>query len=330
VRRSAVALAASTAFALIACQQAAPGHDGGSRPQTPRPLGQDGEHPPPGPAIRYVVGGDSREDTAHVLPWALHETRTRGVAALIFLGDMESRPELDDHFRGELAELGPVPFLPVLGNHETVLRDHTTAAPRDDRVRALQAYGARFLGRPPTPVQSAFDDKLTYAVDLPGGVHFIALDNVSQPGFGADQLAWLAADLQRARADGRARHLVVGMHKALVGSGVTRHAMDEDGPAAAADSTAALALLEQNHVELIVASHFHGFAEYAQGGIRSFITGGLGAPLDVVHGKEPAFHHLLVVTVPPEAAGAPSPPTPLAVEVIRFPGTPAIEREEER
>jgi hypothetical protein len=92
--------------------------------------------------------------------------------------------------------------------------------------------------------------------------------------------------------------------------------MEEDGASAIADSDAALSLCEQDHVELIVASHFHAFAEYAQRGIRSFISGGMGAPLDTSHGKESAFHHVLAVTVPPEG--------PLAVEVVRFPGPPVF------
>ena len=232
-------------------------------------------------------------------------------------------PSLDDHFRRALAQLAPVPFFPVLGNHESVRRALGKDAPREDKVRALSAYRALFLGTTGTPVQSAFEDKLVYAVDLAGGVHFIALDNVTQPGFGKDQLAWLAGDLEHARTGGKARHIVVGMHKALAGSGVTTHAMDEDGPAAVADSDAALAMLEQARVELIIASHLHAFAEYAQHGIRSFITGGMGAPLDASPpGQVSAFHHILVVGVPEGA--------PLTVEVLRFPGPPSVGVEDER
>jgi hypothetical protein len=268
-------------------------------------------------SIRYVVGGDSRQDKAHVVPWAFGEAKARGVTGFVFLGDMELSADLDEHFRAELSALAPVPFYPVLGNHESVLREHGKDAPREDRVRAVSAFRGRFLGTAATPVQSAFDDKLVYSLDLPGGVHFVALDNVSQPGFGADQLAWLGKDLDAARADGKTRHIVVGVHKALIGSGVTTHAMEEDGPAAASDSAAALTLLEKARVELIVASHFHSFAQYTQHGIRSFITGGLGAPLDASPGREAPFHHFLLVGVPADG--------PLTVEVVRFNGTPAME-----
>jgi 3',5'-cyclic AMP phosphodiesterase CpdA len=286
--------------ALVACR-------GAPRPAAPAEKGAP-------TSIRYLIGGDARGDDGRVVPWAFRQGKARGAVAMIFLGDMEVRPDLDDHFLTELAELAPVPFYPVLGNHEAARRGRGTDAVAEERARAFTSFRARFLGKPITPIQSVFDDRLVYGVDLAGGVHFIALDNVSRPGFGADQLAWLRKDLERVRAAGTATHIVVGMHKALVGSGVTRHAMEEDGPLAAADSAAALELFEQAHVEVILASHFHGFAEYAQRGIRSFITGGLGAPLDR---PDPPAHHVLVAYVPPHG--------PMTFEVVPFPGPAVVE-----
>jgi hypothetical protein len=301
------------AFAALAC--------GGADPPPPSPVPAAREAAPPAAApIRYMIGGDSRDDTAHVLPWAFQEARARGVGAVIFLGDMEHEARLDGQFGAELGILGPIPFYPVLGNHESVRRPLGAAAPDGEAARALSVYAGRFLGTQRTPVRSAFPDKLVYAADLPGGLHFVALDNVSQPGFGKDQLAWLDADLGKARAGG-ARHVVVGMHKALAGSGVTQHAMDEDGPGAVADSEAAFAMIQKAGVELVVASHFHAFAEYTQRGVHCFITGGLGAPLDAAHGVQAAFHHFLVADVRPDA--------PLAVSVVRFTGTPAVAKGEE-
>jgi hypothetical protein len=137
-----------------------------------------------------------------------------------------------------------------------------------------------------------------YAVDLPGNVHFVALDNVSADGFGKEQLAWLGADLAKAR--GAHATIVVGMHKALADNHVTHHSMDED--AAFADSQAALAAFEANGVALVLASHEHGYWELRQGspgapGLHGFITGGLGAPLKACAGPDHAFFHYLVVDV---------------------------------
>lgn len=262
-----------------------------------------------------MVGGDSRDDIARVMPWALKETKARGATAMLFLGDMEHKPEQLDHFVTVLADLSPVPFYPVLGNHDAIYRKSGTEIPREKIQPAIAAYKNRFLGTAGTPVKSAFEDKIVYSVDLPGGLHFVALDNVTQPGFGAEQLAWLTADLAKANAAG-ARHVVIGMHKALAGSGVTMHAMDEDGPSALADSRAALELFEKSGVEIIFASHFHGFAEYSAHGIRSFITGGLGAPLDNEHGDKGRFHHFIQLDVRPDA--------PLETRVVRFEGKPSI------
>jgi hypothetical protein len=58
-----------------------------------------------------------------------------------------------------------------------------------------------------------FFGQTTYAFDHKG-VHFIALDNVSDPkaNIGAEQLAWLAADLKKLKAD---QPIVVFTHRPL-------------------------------------------------------------------------------------------------------------------
>ncbi|MGD0524634.1 MAG: metallophosphoesterase [Polyangiaceae bacterium] len=286
----------------------------------PDPEGQAKDTPGSGPVaeggtVRLVVGGDSRDDKAHVIPWAFQEAHKRGAAAFLFLGDMELSPELDKSFARELALLDPIPFYPVLGNHEVEQLGFVPAG----RHEAEKSFVHRFLGTPRSPVRSALPDRVVYSADLPGGVHFVGLDNVSQRGFGADQLAWLAADLKRAHAEPATAHILVGMHKPLAHNGVATHGMDHDGAQAVADSDAALALFVENHVDMILASHVHQFTRFEQHGIPSYITGGLGAPL-TRSGAEHAFHHFLVLDVTPSG---------IEVEVIRFGGTPSMEPEGE-
>jgi 3',5'-cyclic AMP phosphodiesterase CpdA len=264
---------------------------------------------------RILVGGDSRDDSAHVVPWAFHQAHVRGAQAFVFLGDMELSPELDHAFARELAWLDPIPLYPVLGNHEIRQIGFFPIG----QGAAERAFAHRFLGTPRTPVRSAMPDRVVYSADLPGGVHFVALDNVSQAGFGGDQLAWLEADLAQARAQATTKHVVVGMHKPLAHNGIATHGMDSDGARAVAESDAALALMVKNHVDLIVASHVHEFAKFEQAGIPGYITGGLGAPL-VAAGAEHAFHHFLQLDVTDSG---------IAVTVVRFEGTPAITQEEE-
>jgi hypothetical protein len=278
---------------------------------------------PPAPVVgvkappsvtRFIIGGDSRDDTSHVLPWAFHEANARGAVAFVFLGDMELTPTLDPSFVRELALLDPIPFYPVLGNHE-VKRFGFIGG---DKAALERQFRKRFLDTPRTPVMTSIDGKVVYSTSLPGGVHFVALDNVSQKGFGDEQLAWLAQDLDRASADPHVRFIIVGMHKPLARNGVTTHGMDHDGERAVADSDAALVLLAQHAVALIVASHDHRFAQFTQASIPSYITGGLGAPLDRAT-PQAGFHHFLQVDVDDGPR--------LHVEVVRFPGEPSIGEE---
>jgi hypothetical protein len=264
--------------------------------------------------IRYIIGGDSRDDASHVLPWAFREAKARGASAFFFLGDMALTPSADGHFDKELPLLDPIPFYPALGNHEIRMFGFIVLG----HQQAEKAFRRRFLDTPRTPVASSIEGKIVYSVNLPGGVHFIALDNVSQNGFGADQLTWLGRDLDTANADAGIKYIIVGMHKPLAKNGVSTHGMDKDGAQALADSDAALALFVSHHVSLIVASHVHEFATLTQGGIPSYITGGLGAPLDR-SGPEHAFHHFLQLDVANDG---------LHVSVVRFDGTPSMGEDE--
>jgi calcineurin-like phosphoesterase family protein len=270
--------------------------------------------PVPPQTVRFVAGGDSRDDSGHVMPWALREAKARGASAFLYLGDMELTPQLDCHFRSELSLLGDIPFYPVLGNHEVKVLGAFSIG----QGHAEEVFRKNFLGTARTPVKSSLPNKIVYSVDLPGGVHFVALDNVSQAGFGADQMSWLAEDLDRAHSDPAIHHTIVGMHKPLAHNGVSTHGMDKDGAGAVADSDAAVALFVKDGVDLVLASHVHGFAKFTQSGIASYITGGLGAPI-TMSGPEHAFHHFLVLDVRPGA---------IDVDVVRFDGTPNMGTDE--
>ena len=104
------------------------------------------------------------------------------------------------------------------------------------------------------------------------------------------------------------------MHKPLARNGVSTHSMDADGDQAVVDSDAALEVMKAGHVDLIVASHLHQFSQFTQGGIPSYITGGLGAPL-TASGAQHAFHHFLELDV---SDGG------IHVDVVRFPGKSSL------
>jgi hypothetical protein len=285
------------------------------------------DQPPPG-VIRLAIGGDSRNDWRHprdkptVLPWAFKEAKRRAAKAFFFLGDLEIDSSLDKKLIiPELADLGGVPFYPLMGNHEIELLGILRLP---DNKQALKKFSENFLTTPlvkPAPLE----DVVVYTVDLEGDIHYIALDNVSRKheGFGADQLRWLKQDLETASAANKV--ILVGMHKGLANNPATTHAMDEDGASAVKDSEAALALFHEHKVAMVFVSHSHMYAAYPQDGVEVRLTGGLGAPL--VKGlfeADGGFHHFLLVDVPPGGNK-----TPLKVEVVKFPGEPVRDTQDE-
>jgi hypothetical protein len=272
---------------------------------------------------RLAVGGDSRDDHARVVPWAFKEAAKRGAKAFFFLGDLELTPAEDDLFLRRLPDLGKVLFYPVIGNHEVETLGFVRMPPSVSRERVkefkdkfVKAHGVSF---------GNVGDAMAYSAELEGGIHLIALDNVSRKGegFGSDQLKWLKADLDVARA--AQKIILVGMHKALAKNPVTLHAMDEDGPTAIQDSDAARALFKQYKVAMVFVSHSHMYAAYNQDGLEMRLTGGLGAP--VVRGlseENGGFHHFLLVDVPSPGSNA-----PLLVQVVKFPGKPTVDDKDE-
>jgi hypothetical protein len=264
--------------------------------------------------IRLAIGGDSRDDHAGVVPWAFKEAGRRGAKAFFFLGDLELTPAEDELFLRKLPNLGNVLFYPAMGNHEveTLGFIRMTAAESRERVKAFKEKFVKAHG----VTLADIGDAVAYSADLDGGIHLVALDNVSRKGegFGSEQLKWLVADLDAASA--AKKIILVGMHKGLAKNPVTTHAMDEDGPSAIQDSDAALALFKKYKVAMAFVSHSHMYAAYNQNGLEVRLTGGLGAPL--VKGLSEdngGFHHFLLVDV----ARAGSTP-PLLVQVVRFPG----------
>ncbi len=269
---------------------------------------------PPQGVVRLAIGGDSRDDKLHVVPWAFQETKKRGAKAFFFLGDLELTPAEDDLFLRNLPDLKPVLFYPVMGNHEVELFGFLRLWKKDTQHR-VEEFKEKFLTAP-NITRGKLDEAVVYTADLDGGIHFIAMDNVSRKGegFGNKQLAWLEKDL--AAANAAKKTILVGMHKGLARNPVTTHAMDEDGTNAICDSYEALALFKKYKVAMVFVSHSHMYAAYSQDGIEVRLTGGLGAPL--VKGLCPCeggFHHFLLVDVPPGENKS-----PLQVEVVKFGG----------
>lgn len=265
--------------------------------------------------IRLAVGGDSRDDKNGVVPWAFKEAKNRGAQAFFFLGDMELTAAEDDRFIKQTKQLG-IPFYPAIGNHE-VLTFGVLRLPKQTLAH-VKKFKETSLNSPAINL-APLPDVVAYSVNLEGGIHLVALDNVSRKreGFGRAQLTWLADDLRAASA--AKKIILVGMHKGLANNPVTRHAMDEDGRHAILNSNSALKLFNDFKVAMVFVSHSHMYAAYNQdpGGLPVRLTGGMGAPL--VKGlaeTDGGFHHFLLVDV------APGDPASIHVQVVKFPCSP--------
>ncbi len=125
---------------------------------------------PPQGVIRLAIGGDSRNDDSHVVPWAFQETRKRGAKAFFFLGDLELTAAEDDRFLPKLHDLDKVPFYPVMGNHEV---ETVGIARLPDSQLNVKKFKEKFVKAPGVNF-APFVDEVVYSVNLEGGVHFIA------------------------------------------------------------------------------------------------------------------------------------------------------------
>jgi Calcineurin-like phosphoesterase len=270
---------------------------------------------------RLAIGGDSRDDRSHVVPWAFQEARKRGAKAFVFLGDMEITSLEDRFFMPLLQGLAGIPFYPVIGNHEVELFGSVRLS---SGLHSVEEFKEDFLRKPGARLAPL--PEVVYSAEIASRMHFIALDNVSRrgEGFGDAQLSWLAGDL---KAASEAKSIIlVGMHKALAKNPITTHAMDEDGPRAVRDSDAALALFKQYGVAMLFVSHSHMYAAYNQDGIETRLTGGLGARL--VKGLAEAdggLHHFLLLDVPVRGDKS-----LLRVEVVKFNGVPVRDDQDEK
>ena len=268
---------------------------------------------PPGERrVSYFVGGDSRGDTAGVVKWAFQQAKAAGAQGFIFLGDMEWSSGCDEHFRQEALDyLAPIPFYPIIGNHEVKLFGFLQGRLRSG-VDPQRVFQKRFLKSSLTPVSSMFADKVVYSVDLQKGLHLIGLDNVTHGIFGAEQLNWLEGDLKRAKARPDIKHIVIAMHEPLADSCIGAHSMEAAGDLGRSESARALGLFHDYGVAMILASHVHQFAHFLQNGIPTYVSGGLGAHLVACKcGDCRSFHHMLQLDVGD---------SDIRVSVVAFPG----------
>lgn len=201
----------------------------------------------------FVVAGASQGGDA-IFRQILRQVSAGQYAFVLHTGDLVPTGSDAEYknLASMLAEL-KVPLYPVPGEHD---------APAGSLDRYLEYSGA--------PAAS-------YAFDY-GQAHFAFVDSHTGT-LGAEQLAWLDADLAATR---QLLKVVVVHHPPFDPNGSTQ--------AMAAGNQAFMNLMERRGVRYVFAGHVHGYGREQRNGVTYVVTGGGGAPL----GPGQYYHYLKV------------------------------------
>lgn len=218
--------------------------------------------PPPDSPFNVLIYGDNRTNSGD------HALLARAAAAekaqlALHTGDMVANAGDDDLWKIWFAEerdlLAGTPLIPTVGNHETT--DQGAAYSRYFQRRELPAYRS---------------------IDY-GPLHIVVLDSfemaagatLHSAGFSDAQKAWLDEDLRSVR---QGRHVWVLVHQ-----GPYAHPLHQRGPGhggSAAIRQALIAGARIHPIEAVFAGHEHFYERGDIEGMRYFVLGGGGAPLE--------------------------------------------------
>ena len=218
--------------------------------------------PPPGSPFTVLVYGDNRTNSGD------HALLARAAAAektqvALHTGDMVSNAGNDDLWRLWFAEerdlLARTPLIPTMGNHE--ITDKGVAYSRYFQRRELPAYRS---------------------VDY-GPLHVIVLDSFEMAagatphssGFSDAQRAWFEEDLRSVR---EGRHVWVLVHQGPYAHPMNRRGAGHGGSEPLRQALVAGAKIHS--IEAVFAGHEHFYERGDIDGLRYFVFGGGGAPLE--------------------------------------------------
>lgn len=213
--------------------------------------------------LTFAVFGDSR-DHSGVFPLLLKGvSQDKEVAFAIHLGDLVRNGRLEEYaaFFEEIKELGPLPLLTVVGNHE------------------LNGDGFRLFREIFGPVNFSF---------RVGETAFLVLNNAAKEGLGEAEWIWLREELAKARSASRR---LVFLHVPLFDPRRDRakpHAMPE------IPARRLLSLFKEYQVSHVFAGHIHGYYAGEWEGIPYTISGGAGVPLAGSDPRHYFFHYVKV------------------------------------
>ena len=231
--------------------------------------------PAPGEPVTFVVYGDTRTN-GDIHRRVAKAMLSEGADVAINTGDMVATggnaDEWEKFFTIEYAFMARTAVFPSVGNHET------------NGSGGVDYYKDNFV----LPQNSPAPERL-YSFDV-GDVHLVAIDsNLTL----ANQVAWVAHDVRKARANG-ARRVFFYLHHGPYSSG--KHGGSGEA------QRLLVPLMKELGVDAVFAGHDHIYERGQKDGVRYFVTGGGGAPLHQFNRlastqKVEARAHYLVVTV---------------------------------
>lgn len=212
--------------------------------------------------VEFAVMGDSRGGQ-QVFRQVLTGVATQRPAFAIHMGDFVAHGKVSEYaeFIRVLKDFS-VPLPTVIGNHEVI---------GGGRTRYEDIFGAPY-----------------YSFSV-GRCLFVVVDDASAKDIGQEQMQWLRTQLRRPFA-----HKFVFLHVPPFDPRASESETEtEDQPEHCLDSQASaeefMRTVREGHVDIVFASHIHGYFDVVRDGVRYIISGGAGAKLhgrDQVHGEE--------------------------------------------
>jgi hypothetical protein len=207
--------------------------------------------------VEFALIGDPR-GKEEVFLGQLAEAARRGAKFAIILGDLVPSNTAQHYYHlTESLENAPLPVLVIPGNHDYG---------RNGAARYQRIFGPG-----------------DYSFDM-AGYHFIMLDN-AEGRLTDSQLHWLEGQLQITQPK------LVFIH--MPPANIARWSKHGFGPGA----VRFVSLMEKYHPRGVFMSHIHAYDQYQYHGVPYTVTGGGGAKLSMLMGKQAAFYHFILVTI---------------------------------
>ena len=212
------------------------------------------------PGFQFVVMGDSRGNP-EVFSRLLRQANQHRPLFFVNCGDLVTNGSRKEYYRFlKLIQQAHYPFFFTLGNHDIL---------RQGKRVFNELFGPDY-----------------YSFSFAGS-QFIFLDNALGR-LSDNQYQWLQETLEKSRA----AHKFIFLHiPPFMPRPRRRHLMDLP-----LNRQWFFDLVERHRVDIVFASHFHGYLEGKKGPTRYIISGAAGAPLD----EKDGYFHYILVSVGPE------------------------------